>query len=146
MARDLAFSNAQVEAEWRRWRASRVEETSETLTALTVAYVAYWDAMADAWRKTTERLRGIHKAPPSELSPSSTSDPLSGIQHVDQKAALREPLVSRLDEKLETGKEAKGWMVVDLSTDSSPTKSEETEHRISVSDLSTLPLKSADAQ
>uniref|UniRef100_A0A0R3WYC1 Subtilisin n=1 Tax=Hydatigena taeniaeformis TaxID=6205 RepID=A0A0R3WYC1_HYDTA len=57
VARELAFSNSQVEAEWRRWRDTRVLETTESLTALTGAYVVYWNAVAEAWRDAAALLK-----------------------------------------------------------------------------------------
>ena len=69
VARDLAFTNAQVESEWQRWHASRVEETGKSLLALTGAYLAYWSAVAEAWRETAERLKA---------SPLSTTSPPEG--------------------------------------------------------------------
>lgn len=114
MARELAFSNSQVETEWRRWRVTRVAETTESLTALTSAYVAYWNAVAEAWRNAVTFL----KAPPPS-QPSMGAGLRDSSQHVNLESIGNlwnmPPCTTNLDERETENRKEQEWSVVDLS-------------------------------
>ncbi|KAH9278607.1 Sorting nexin-4 [Echinococcus granulosus] len=120
VARELAFSNTQVEAEWRRWQVTRAVETTESLTALTGAYVAYWNAVAEAWRDAIAFL----KAPPPSTQPSTkVLDMEVSLQDSPRHVNLEftedlwsvAPCTTHLEEGKHENKGEQEWSVVDLS-------------------------------
>ncbi|KAL5106835.1 hypothetical protein TcWFU_005190 [Taenia crassiceps] len=113
VARELAFSNSQVEAEWRRWRATRAAETTESLTALTGAYVAYWDTVSEAWRNAATFL----KAPPPSTQPSVGASLRDSPQHVKLESngdLWNVPPCTANPNEEEAEKKQQEWSVVDL--------------------------------
>ncbi|KAL5106707.1 Sorting nexin-30 [Taenia crassiceps] len=113
VARELAFSNSQVEAEWRRWRATRAAETTESLTALTGAYVAYWDTVSEAWRNAATFL----KAPPPSTQPSVGASLRGSPQHVKLESngdLWNVPPCTANPNEEEAEKKQQEWSVVDL--------------------------------
>ncbi|KAL5107105.1 hypothetical protein TcWFU_009144 [Taenia crassiceps] len=71
VARELAFSNSQVEAEWRRWRATRAAETTESLTALTGAYPSVGASLRDSPQHVKLESNGdLWNVPPCTANPN----------------------------------------------------------------------------
>ncbi|KAL5966309.1 Sorting nexin-30 [Taenia solium] len=115
VARELAFSNSQVEAEWRRWRVTRVAETTESLSALTGAYVAYWNAVAEAWRNAVTFLKApLPSTQPSVRTSLRNSSQYAKFESIEDLWNVP-PSATNLNEGETENRREQVWSVVDLS-------------------------------